>query len=108
MPIAYPDILDLRQDDLAFSWGPREAMIYALGVGMGADPSNEQELPFVYERDMKVLPTFASVIDGAVLPGDLGINYMMAVDAERKIIFHKPMDDGGGDAYGGDPDGRYR
>jgi hypothetical protein len=38
------------------SWNQKDVMLYALGVGCG-----REQLPFVYERDLKVLPTFAVV-----------------------------------------------
>ena len=37
-------------------------MLYALGVGLGQDPMNEDELAFVYEKNLKVLPTMATVL----------------------------------------------
>ena len=37
-------------------------MLYALGLGLGQDPMNEDELAFVYEKNLKVLPTFALVL----------------------------------------------
>ncbi|MFT4824688.1 MAG: acyl dehydratase [Halioglobus sp.] len=37
----------------------RDAILYALGLGLGRDPLNEQELRYVYEKDLMVLPTFA-------------------------------------------------
>ena len=37
-------------------------MLYALGIGLGHDPMNEDELPFVYEKNLKVLPTMAAVL----------------------------------------------
>ena len=37
-------------------------MLYALGVGLGYDPVDEDQLAFVYEKNLKVLPTMAVVI----------------------------------------------
>jgi acyl dehydratase len=91
MPIQYPEVLNLKRSGMEFSWTDREAMLYALGVGMGADPMNEQELPFVYERNLKAMPTLASVVAWGAGPGNMNINYLMVVDGERTITFHKPM-----------------
>jgi acyl dehydratase len=91
MPIQYPEILNLKRSGMEFSWTDRETMLYALGVGMGADPMNEQELPFVYERNLKAMPTLASVVAWGAGPGNTNINYLMVVDGERTITFHKPM-----------------
>jgi len=91
MPIQYPEILNLQRGGMEFSWTDRETMLYALGVGMGADPMNEQELSFVYERNLKAMPTLASVVAWGAGPGNMNINFLMVVDGERTITFHKPM-----------------
>ena len=65
MPIYYPDILDQRTSARTFTYGDKDVMLYALGIGLGADPMNETELPFVYERGLKVVPTAATVLTGA-------------------------------------------
>lgn len=51
---------------LAFDFGapeqeytPRDAILYALGVGFGADPLDAEQLRFLDERNLSVLPTFA-------------------------------------------------
>jgi acyl dehydratase len=37
-------------------------MLYALSIGLGADPLDQRELPFVFEESLKVLPTAATVL----------------------------------------------
>jgi acyl dehydratase len=91
MPIAYPEILQQKSDGQAFSWDAKDAIIYALGVGMGADPMDERELAFVYEKELKAVPTMAGVVAWGAGVGASGINYLLVVDGERKIEFHKPM-----------------
>ena len=45
------------------SYAASDALLYALGLGLGADPMDRDELPFVYEEwGPKVLPTFATVL----------------------------------------------
>lgn len=92
MPIAYPDILSLNSDNEPFEYSDRETMLYALGVGMGSDPLNAQELPFVYESGLRVLPTQASVMAwGAGRLGESGINYIMVVHGEQRLTIHRPL-----------------
>lgn len=38
---------------------PRDVMLYALGVGLGADPLDEQQLRYVFEEGLPALPTLA-------------------------------------------------
>ncbi len=92
MPIAYPEILSLNSDNEPFEYSDRETMLYALGVGMGSDPLNAQELPFVYESGLRVLPTQASVMAwGAGRLGESGINYIMVVHGEQRLTIHRPL-----------------
>ena len=93
MPIQYPEILSLSSDDFTARYTDRETMLYALGVGMGADPMNEKELPFVYENGLKALPTMTTVIawGAGAMTGRMGINYLMVVHGEQKLEMHKPL-----------------
>ncbi|MEW6642900.1 MAG: MaoC/PaaZ C-terminal domain-containing protein [Pseudomonadota bacterium] len=96
MPIQYPEILRLKREGERYAWTDREVMLYAYGIGMGADPMDERELLFVNEaayaaRPLKVVPTFASVAAWGASPGDLGINRLLVVDGERDITFHKVL-----------------
>ena len=65
MPIFYPDILDQKTAPRTFTYGDKDVMLYALGVGMGRDPMNETELAFTYEKNLKVIPTAATVLSSA-------------------------------------------
>jgi acyl dehydratase len=93
MAIQYPEILSLTSDGFEGGYGDRETMLYALGIGLGSDPMNEKELPFVYENGLKALPTMATVIGwGAnTLVGRMGINYLMVVHGEQKLTIHKTL-----------------
>src|SRR5579872_7527972 len=62
MPIYYPDILQQRTAARTFTYGDKDVMLYALGIGLGADPMDEKELAFVYEKNLKVVPTAATVL----------------------------------------------
>lgn len=92
MSIKYPEILELKTENVEFAWQDREAMLYAIGVGMGDDPLNLQHLPFVYERNLKLLPSFATVIVREAAPGPLPVNYSMVLDGERDLVIHEPLD----------------
>lgn len=96
MPIDYDAVMQLENLGQRFSWTDREAMLYALGIGIGADPLDERELAFVNEsalepRPLKVVPTFASVAAWGESPGAMDINWLMVVDGERDITFHQPL-----------------
>ncbi|HKU65739.1 MAG TPA: MaoC/PaaZ C-terminal domain-containing protein [Rhizomicrobium sp.] len=99
MAIDYDDMMQSGATGLVSHYDEKDVMLYALGVGMGRDPLDEQELPFVYENNgLKVVPTFASVIgrgeappERQRMPQKSQINFAMVVDGERRITFHKPL-----------------
>ena len=69
-------------------------MLYALGVGMGIDPLDENCLRFVYEDGLKVLPSQSVVM---AHPGfwaqeeDTGLDWVQVLHAGQEIILHKPL-----------------
>lgn len=93
MPIAYPEILSLASEAQPYSWTDKDAMLYALGIGMGSDPMNLDELPFVYESGLKAVPTMATTVAWGAGPGigKMGINFLLVVHGEQKVEFHKPF-----------------
>lgn len=93
MPLEYPAVLALREDGRRYVYSDRETMLYALGVGLGDDPLNEDELRFIYEKELRAVPTLATVVAwGAGVSTDrLGVNLKMVLHGEEQTIFHRPM-----------------
>jgi acyl dehydratase len=76
------------------SYSARDTILYALGVGVGADPMNPKELPFVYEKGLRIIPSQASVIayPGAWLTDPaLEIDYVKVLHGEQGIVFERPL-----------------
>ncbi|MBC7102729.1 MAG: MaoC family dehydratase N-terminal domain-containing protein [Parvibaculum sp.] len=92
MAIDYDKLMSLKAEGQEFSYGDRETMLYALGIGFGRDPLDAKELPFVYEKNLKTVPTLATVVAwGAGAIGDSGINYAMVVHGEQRLKLYKPL-----------------
>ncbi|MBI1815089.1 MAG: MaoC family dehydratase N-terminal domain-containing protein [Deltaproteobacteria bacterium] len=72
-----------------FTYGEKDVMLYALGVGAGTD-----ELPFTYERDLKVLPTFGVIpaFPALFAMGNvMQVNPMMVLHGEQRIELFAPI-----------------
>src|SRR5258707_2355772 len=94
MPIKYDELMALKNLGQKYAYTDREVMLYAYGIGMGADPMDEKELAFVNEavaspRALKAVPTFASVAAWEARPGGHNFNRVMGVHCERGIPLHK-------------------
>ncbi|MFF3373737.1 MaoC/PaaZ C-terminal domain-containing protein [Streptomyces sp. NPDC002680] len=77
------------------TWTSTDALLYALGVGAGAD-APLAELPFTTENshgvDQQVLPTFAVTLAGGVPVAELGdIDLSRMLHAEQSITLHGPL-----------------
>lgn len=68
-------------------------MLYALSVGMGQDPLDRRELPFVYEKGLKAVPTLAAVIAwGAGISAErIGLNRRATMHGEEALTLHRPL-----------------
>lgn len=92
MAVTHESLMALKSLGDEFTYTDRETMLYALGVGMGRDPLNLDELPYVYENGLKTIPTMASVIAwGQRTIGLAGINYLLVVHGEQRLTMHRPL-----------------
>jgi acyl dehydratase len=94
MTIVYDKLLSLDIPQVVQTYTEKDAILYALGLGLGHDPLNADELPFVYEKSIKLLPTFAVVLGW---PGfwardlDSGIDWVKLVAGEQGLKLHRPL-----------------
>ena len=56
MPIKYDELMALKNLGQKYAYTDREVMLYAYGIGMGADPMDEKELAFVNEATAIAAP----------------------------------------------------
>lgn len=72
----------------------KDTMLYALGVGLGADPTDTEQLRYVYEEGLEALPTMALTLG---YPGfwlkdpATGVNWQHVLHGEQSIEFHAPL-----------------
>jgi acyl dehydratase len=72
----------------------RDAMLYALGIGIGRDPMDRGQLRFTHEKELQVVPSMAAVL---CTPGmwmrdpKSGIDYVKIVHGEQDVTVHRPL-----------------
>ena len=92
MPLNYDHLMGLKREGDRFKYTDRETMLYALGVGMGADPLDRNELPFVFELPaLKTVPSMATVLTRVPLLKDCGYDYTKVVHGEQHLTLHRPL-----------------
>lgn len=74
----------------------KDSSLYALGLGLGADPLDEKQLDFIWEEaeGFAALPTMAAVLAGPgfwVRDPDSGIDWVRVLHGEQGIRIHKPL-----------------
>lgn len=80
--------------DVEHTYTARDTMLYALGLGCGADPLDEDQLRFVYEGRLQALPSMAVVLG---YPGfwisdpGTGVNWKKVLHGEQALTIFKPL-----------------
>lgn len=97
MSIDYHRLKARHFPEVRQTYGARDVMLYALSIGLGADPLDERALPFVFEGasgGLRVLPTFSAVLG---YPGfwakepDSGLDWVRLVHGEQGLTIHRPL-----------------
>ena len=94
MPIDYQQLISFKIPEVEQTYSQRDTMLYALGVGLGADPLDENQLKFVYEENLVALPTMAIVLGNVAgwhRLGDTGITASHVLHGEQGFRIVKPL-----------------
>ena len=77
---------------MRFAYGERETMLYALSVGMGRDPLDAREQPFVFEgAGLQAVPTMAVVLASTGIIRKLGIDFARILHGEQRLTLHRQL-----------------
>jgi len=96
VPIHYPDILSEASERRAFSYTTKDAILYALSIGMGEDAGG---LPFVYEQGLQLVPTAVTVLGGSIMPPLVAgpglrkssFDFPKVVHGEQEVVVYRPL-----------------
>ncbi len=94
--IDYDALLARQFPDVEHSYTTRDTILYALGLGLGADPMNSAQLQAVYENDPSfgALPSMVNVL---AYPGfwamepDTGITWQKLLHGEQSYTMHATL-----------------
>jgi acyl dehydratase len=92
--IDYGKLRKWQSGEIQQEYGPRDTILYAMGVGIGADPSLDNQRRFIYEKDLVALPSMCAVLAS---PGSwmrdpaLGIDFLRMVHGEQALQMHTPL-----------------
>ncbi len=90
----YEKILNWSFEPVVQSYTKKDTMLYALGLGFGQNPTDVNELQYVYEKDLLTFPTMAVVMGhpGSWLSDpESGIDMTKVLHGEQALQIHKPM-----------------
>ena len=94
MPIDCQTLLNWDIPEVTQTITQKDTVLYALGIGVGSDPSDSQQLRFVYEADLETLPMMAVTL---CYPGQwhsapgTGIVSSHVVQGSQSFVIHSPL-----------------
>ena len=92
--INYQAVRNWDFGDIVQPYNQRDTMLYALGIGMGADPLDEGQLRFIFEKNLQAVPTMAAVLGSPGFwwrnPGT-GADWVKLVQGEQHVQLLKPL-----------------
>lgn len=92
MPLDYEKLKNWQVEPVTHQYSSRDAILYALGIGLGFDPVDEQQLRFLHDKQLQTLPTLATVLGypwGWIYKVNAGATRLRHVLAEQGITIHK-------------------
>lgn len=87
-------VISRRFPDTEATYNFKDTILYALGVGFGAEPLDAKHLRFLYEDGLVAAPTYANVLGH---PGfwardpEYGIDWKKLLHAEQRLTLHRAL-----------------
>lgn len=100
MAIDVARVLAAKLPAVRSRWDADDVILYHLGIGAGAEPQDPSELTYVYEKSLKVLPTYAVIPAFSWLPpvdevDGLDIDPALLLHGEQELTLHEPIPSSG-------------
>ncbi|TCZ66152.1 MaoC family dehydratase [Roseicella aquatilis] len=94
MAINYDHLMNYPIPEVRQTLRWQDVALYNFSIGLGQDPMDEQQLDFLYEPRLKVMPSMPVVLAS---PGfwsrnpDTGIVWQQILHGEQGLVLHKPL-----------------
>jgi acyl dehydratase len=94
MALNYARIMAYRPGPKDASYDEQRCILYALGIGIGMDPLDREQIRFVHERGLKAFPTMATTLGwmGRLTDPAFGVDASMVVASSLKVTLHRPLE----------------
>ncbi len=98
MAFTYDAIKNRKFEPVEQHYSEKDTMLYALALGYGCEPTNAEQLQFVYEKGLRALPFMAVVLG---YPGfwmqdpSTGIDWVKILHGEQRLRLHRPLPSSG-------------
>jgi acyl dehydratase len=94
MPLDPHKLLQRHLPEIEHTYTEKDTILYALGLGCGAEPEAPDDLRFVYEKGLLALPTMAVVLayQGTWLSSpESTVDYGKVLHGEQSLTLHRPI-----------------
>ncbi|MEH2476557.1 acyl dehydratase [Nitrobacteraceae bacterium AZCC 2161] len=94
MPLQSDRLLNHCFEEISQSYTPRDAIIYALGIGLGRNPCDRDDLNCLLEDSLAIVPAFAVTLASPgmwIAAPEFGVDFVKLVHAEQAAWFHAPL-----------------
>lgn len=98
MPIDVDRVVGRELPGDRYSWGPDDVIRYHLGIGAGYPDGPAGDLPWLYEPQLRVLPSFGVLpvfptLAGVLALDGVSVNPLLILHGEQEIVVHRPLPD---------------
>lgn len=90
-------LLAWKFNELEHTLSERDAILYALGIGIGAQADDPAQLQFTYEKGLKVFPSWVNVIahpGGWIMAPELEVDWVKLLHGEQSFRIESPLQPG--------------
>ena len=92
--IDYDKLMQWPFPDVEQTYTARDTMLYALGLGLGADPMDAAQLRYVYEDGLVALPMMSVVLASPgfwVKDPATGVDWKKVLHGEQELVVHAAL-----------------